>query len=685
MRLPVEWITELAPVEASAPEIAHALTMAGLEVEATEQTDHGTVLDIKVTPNRGDCLSVIGVARELAAVYGVALRLPAGIRSSEDEPPDAAAFTAVEIEDPALCPRYAARIVEGIQHGPSPEWMQERLLAAGMRPISAIVDITNYVMLEMGQPLHAFDYHTLRERRIVVRRARQGETLTTLDGVARDLTPEALVIADAERPVALAGVMGGADTEITENTTVMLLESAQFDWRSIRRTSKRLGLTTEASYRFERIVDPAGVVVAADRVCALLEQLGIGSPVAGVVDEYPAPPQTRCLSLRPVRVSRLLGYDVSAEEVTGSLSRLGFGVKDSNGGTLSVTVPTWRPDIQREVDLVEEVGRVLGYDRIPEGLPVGATTQGADSEIAGLAEVLRDRLVGAGLQEVVTHSLMAVSPFDDPATAHERIAIRSALSEELSGLRRSLVPGLLDVLDRNARRGQAPLAFFEIGRIFVARGEAHHDETLAVGGAVSGPISPRSWHASGPAPVPFFVVRGLVDAVLGASRCAYRVVRSSDARLHPGRQAAVIVEGRSVGVVGELHPELAERLHVRDRIGIFELNCGELLRVWSSGRAFVGLSPYPAVMRDIAPRVPSSVPYADVLQIVRDAGGPILEDASLVDVFMGQPLPEGVRSLTLSLTLRASDRTLTDAEAERTLEAIRTSLKQNCGAEFPGT
>ncbi|MBM3495263.1 MAG: phenylalanine--tRNA ligase subunit beta, partial [Armatimonadetes bacterium] len=595
-------------------------------------------------------------------------------------------------------------------------------------------------------------------------------------------------------------------TEITSSTSVMLLESAHFGWRSIRRTSRRLNLVTEASYRFERVVDPDGVVAAADRVCELLAELGMGRPVPGVVDVYPLPPSPRTISVRPERVGRLLGYEVSADEVADALTRLGFSVTGIAGipsprvrerhserceesacagiagiasprvrerhserceesacagiagiasprvrgegqapsipsprvrgegqGEGLVTVPNRRPDILRETDLVEEVGRVVGYDRIPERLPAGPTSQGRDTDLAALADAIRDRLVGAGLQEVVGHSLGAPSPFDDPASDHQRIPIRSALSDELSGLRRTLLPSLLDALDRNARRGQGPLAFFEVGAVFAAsrsadvphipsprvrgegqapgipsprvrgegqapsipsprvRGEGQgegrrvqHEERMALGGVVCGPLTPRSRFAGTRPETPMSVAQGLVEMLLASLGLETDFAPSLDARLHPGRQASVAVNGQTIGLFGELHPDLALHLRVRERIGVFELDCAGLQAACRARRPFVPLTPYPAVMRDLAPRVPTSVPFARVRSAVLAAGAPILDELALVDVYSGDRLPEGVRSLTLSLTFRAPDRTLTDADAEPALEAIRSRLRDECGATFVG-
>lgn len=693
MRLPVEWITAYAPLDLGPEAIASRLTMAGLEVEATEETDAGVVLDIKVTPNRGDCLSVLGVARELAAAGGTPYLGAPQCPSSEDEPPDAALHTGVTIEDPDLCPRYAARIVENLRLGESPAWMQRRLVAAGMRPISNIVDITNYVMLETGQPLHAFDYETLRERRIVVRRARPDELLVSLDGVTRPLGTEMLVIADAERPVAIAGVMGGADTEITQATRTLLLESAHFDWKSIRRTARILGLGTEASYRFERGVDPDGVVYAADLACRLISETGSGTPVPGVVDEYPRRPAPVRLRLRQSRCSELMGYVPTEDEIAGSLMALGFSVAGETGGVFEVGVPSWRRDVTREVDLVEEVARIVGYERIPERLPSGATTQGGDAPGGALRNSIREFLVGAGLQEVKCHTLVAPSGLDQPEPSlgygdGARIHIRSALSAELSGLRRSLLPGVCDALRRNARHGLGPLAFFEIGAVFSSTGPATHVEREAVAGAMCGPMSERSWLGATRGAEAFFVGSGVVRALLTSlhADAACEVAGGDwepDARLHPQRQTRIVSGGRTLGILGELHPAQQAELRLRDRCVVFELDLAALASAsHADGGSFVPFSRYPAVTRDLAPRVSRGVPYEAVRGIVRRAAGDILERLALTDVFEGPPLAEGLKSFTVSLTFRSADRTLSEADVEAALTQARDRLRSEVGATF---
>jgi phenylalanyl-tRNA synthetase beta chain len=692
MRLPIEWIKEHVQVEATAEELADRLTMAGLEVEEKAESAIGPVLDIKVTPNRGDCLSVKGVAWELRAAYGVATeddrRAPAdetlGARDSELE-----VMTSVAIEAPDLCPRYAARIVRTLKIGPSPQWMQDRITAAGMRPINNIVDITNYVMLETGQPLHAFDFDRLGEGRIVVRRAAVGETLTTLDGQERALTPNMLVIADATKPVALAGVMGGGESEVSEQTKTMLLESAHFDPLAVRRTAKALDMRTEASYRFERFVDPAGVAGAANRACELIKELGAGEPVEGIVDVVASPIEARKLSLRIARVSEMLGYEVEPDEVEDTLTRLGFEVNQTFytplSSALELVVPSWRPDIVREIDLVEEVGRVLGYERIPEKLPTGKTLQGGDSPEWQFAEQLRSVLAGAGLQEVVSHSLMAESALEDGRTAAHRVGIRSALSAELSGLRRSLLPGLVDILERNARRAQAPLAFFEVGRVFHRENDSYREAT-SVAAVLAGPITSLSWQKEArTAAADFHSARGLVEAIAEALHIrGVSFTTSTDPRLHSGRSADVLLDGAVIGHVGELHPRLIEGLTTRHRLLVFELHVGPLMAAQKRGATFRALTPYPAVVRDVAPRVAMETTYRDLERSIESLQLPIVEKVALTDLFAGAPLPDGTKSLTLSLTFRATDRTLTDEEVNDALDRVRTGLERDCDAHFAG-
>jgi phenylalanyl-tRNA synthetase beta chain len=716
MRVPLQWLKQYVDIDATAEVVGTRLTMGGLEVEGIETTDFPLVpvLDVYVTPNRGDCLSLLGIAREVAALYDRPLRLPAIPTATSQG--DA---TLVTIVDADLCPRYAARIVRNVKIGPSPEWMQARLLSSGMRPINNVVDVTNYVMLELGQPLHAFDLDRLENGRIVVRRALPGETVTTLDGVERELTPEILVIADAVKPVAVAGLMGGASSEVSDTTTNILIESAHFNPLSVRRASRSLALRTEASYRFERVVDPSGVRRAADRACQLLAEMGAGEVVDSIVDVYPAPIAPRTIVLRPRRTADLLGMDINGAIATDCLRRLEFTVEPHGDDALLVTVPTFRPDITLEEDLIEEVGRIYGYENIPETLPVGANSTGGDSQEGRLISRIKSLLASCGLQEVVTHSLTAPSFFAAPDDVARRVPVRNALSSEVSGLRRSLIPTLLDAAQHNAAHGQQGMALFEVGRVW------QQEETLegiepreyvAVAGLMVGPLLPGDWRQSGKSPVADYgFARGVVERLLAGlciSNAAFlppaalsatpatddedsnaastvgaagRVGAELIPQFHPGRTAFIrlTADYPADGVVGELHPGLATELALRDRIYLFEIGLEALKGAMpATDPRFRPLAKYPAVTRDFAPRVPVEMPYATIETAINSLALPLLEEFRLTDVFTGPPLPEGAKSLTLTFTFRSSAGTLKESEVSEALQSIRAVLEALCGATF---
>lgn len=665
--------------------------MAGLEVEETEQSELGSVLNIKVTPNRGDCLSVIGVARELAAAECLELRL-------SSPPPQPSPLTGeganesnlVQIEAAELCPRYVGRVLEGVRIQPSPEWMQKRLLASGMRPINNVVDVTNYVMLESGQPLHAFNLNRLSEERIIVRLAQPGEKMTALDGTECALSETMLVIADAEKPVAIAGVMGGAYTEVTESTVRILLESAHFDPVSVRRTANRLALRTEASYRFERVVSREGVGAAADRACELLLKTGAAQKVTRTADVYPNPASKRSISVRMSRTGALLGYEVNKGAAETALRSLGF-IIEAGEEVLNCTVPHWRSDVTRDVDIVEEIGRVLGYQRIPDRLPGGAATPGRRSDLQRITAEIRNILTGCGLQEVVCHTLQAPSIMDIEFWGGGRLPVRNALSSELSQLRISLAPGLTAAAQRNARRGESPLAFFEIGRVFRMEGESIA-EKVHIGGLVAGPIN-RDWWQRANSDAGFYEIKGIVELLLerlGLKDIEWASFNKGEALrycLHPGRSSEIRSTNDRLGWVGETPLDLIEEIGgIRHRIGLFELELEMIQSATESqvaAKTFIPPSPYPAVTRDLAPRVPIDRPYSDLEAAVRQAGVTFLEGCEPREVFTGDPLKPGIKSVTLSLTFRHPARTLTDDEVQAAVTRIREALEQRCGAIFP--
>ena len=685
MKLPVEWLREYVQTPLADEDLADKLTMAGLEVEETTASDDGPVFHTKVTPNRGDWLSVTGVAREAAAALNLPLVNPPA--PLPDEKDDVQRWAGVRVTHPNLCPRYAGKVVRNVTLGPSPDWMRKRLLAAGMRPINVIVDITNYVMLELGQPLHAFDYDTLPGGKIVVRPANEGERLKTLDGVEHTLTSEMLLICDADRPIALAGVMGGADTEVTEKTRHIFLESAHFDPGSIRRTAKALGLTTEASYRFERFVDPELVPLALESACELLADLAGGEVVLGRLDLYPHPRVARKIALRPVRVNALLGTTLTEATVAHSLRRLGLSV-DVTGEPLQVTVPTFRPDLTHEIDLAEEVGRMIGYDTLPETLPATGGVGGGDAPQGQFACTLRTLLTGLGLQEALTHSLAAPSAFDDPVQASHRVKIRLALSAELSGLRQALVPNLLDALAHNLRRGQPDVQLFEVGKVFsLGAAQSDYAETRHVAAVVTGAASPRAWDSPSPPPTDFFTAKGLIEA-LGVALHLPPVTFAAEQRpqMHPGRSAAVIVAGKTVGYVAEVDPD-AVKSHLDvpqtvGRVAVFELDADALLALTSDVRRYRPLPRFPAVSRDINVVVDAATPYALLQDTARSAADPaLIESVTLQSLYTGQPIPPGKKAVALRLTFRADSRTLTDADVDTQMAVVNRLLLERTHAE----
>ncbi len=673
MRLPIEWLQQYVHINVAPEVLAERLTMAGLEVEAVEQDAMGAVLDVTVTPNRGDCLSIVGIAREVAAAWALDCAFPAPPSSQGDA---VSHRCSVQVEAPDACPRYAARIIDGLQIGPSPDWMQRRLEAAGMRPINNVVDVTNYVMLELGQPLHAFDLRTLPEGRIVVRRARPSETLRTLDGIDRVLDTDMLMICDASRPVAVAGVMGGESTEVSSDTRSILLESASFHRGSVRATSRKLGLATEASYRFERQVDAAGVVRALDRACELLAQIGAGTPAPGVVDvdnrgEAAIP---RELTLNPDFCRMLLGMEIEPEQMAESLRRLQFDA-ELRDGLVWCQVPSWRSDVTMEHDLVEEVGRVTGYEHIPERLPSGVTCPGRDSDRALAVQRIRDICLRQGMTECHTDTLRAPGILDAPNTAP--ITIRSVHSADLSTLRTSLLPCLGDVVRHNLSRRQGELRLFEVGTVY--RGTpSGPEQPLQLAMMITGQHQPRNWDDQPPA-ADFYTIKAVVESLfVSVGLDGLKWNRADDPRFHPGRSAVVsLPNGPLLGVVGELHPEVMARLDIKRRTLLAaEFDADALLNLCGEAGAFRRLSRYPAVLRDVSLLCPDAVTYGTVRDYADRLLGHLLESLTVIDVYRGERLEAGHYSLTLSMVFRAPDRTLTDTEIDTAIQAYIAALNE---------
>lgn len=633
------------------------------------------VLELDLTPNRADCLSVVGVAYELSAVLNRPLRFPDWTEGGVGEGPSP---VRVSLET-SLCGRYAAQVVRGVRFRPSPLWMQMRLLAAGIRPINAVVDATNYVMLELGQPLHAFDLDEVRNGHIRVRLGREGERLVTLDGVERSLDGSMVVIADEERAIGLAGVMGGENSEITEKTSRIVLESAWFDPGSVRRTAKKLGLRSEAAIRFEKGVDPSVIPAALARAARFIVEHAGGELEGSPVDVGPLRGESRTILVRPAKVNEWLGMAVPEEEMKQILKRLGFGVERRSGEVWEVGVPSRRRDISREIDLAEEIARIYGYDRIPATMPKGPTTAARRTVHQRIRREARSLLAGLGLAEVWTYALQSPDAVEKVGRMPEEpdpVALLHPMSEERSVLRTSLLPGLLDVLAYNARRDREDAAIFEIGRVFRSKERPlRHlpEEREQIGMALMGRFG---WRSLGSPAVraDFFAAKGVVETLLRRLGVIHRFVPDRRAGLHPGRTARVWAEKGPIGWVGALHPDVEERWGLSGVL-YAELDIGAMVENLSSGLTYRPLPRFPGVWRDVALLVPLDRPAGEVEEAIRSRGGPWLQEIRLFDVYEGPQIPPGRRSLAFSLLYRAEDRTLTDGEVNeavsRMLEALR--------------
>ncbi len=690
MKILISWLRDFVDVPGTPEEIARTMSVRGFAVESVDAYGDGdAVLDFEITANRPDAMSVIGIAREVATAYGLQVRRPAARgreASTKSEPGDLrlSSLKAVDrgdidvvIDNPDLCPRYVGAAAD-VTVGPSPAWMQSRLQAAGVRLISNIVDVTNYVMLELGQPMHAFDLAKLRGSQIRVRTAREGETLKTLDGQERALTTDMLMIADAEQAVAIGGVMGGLDSEVTDGTTTIVLEAAYFNSLSVRRTSKKLGLKTEASMRFERGADPRLPVTAAERACALLEMIGAGTARGTVIDRYPARLEPHTLRLRKRKIKGLLGADVPDADAKRILESLGFALREAPDGW-DVTVPTRRVDCQREVDLIEEVARHYGFDRLPTTFPeLTAPAPPIDPRITR-ARHLRGVLTANGFYEAVTFGFISERAASAFAAADDIVPVANPLSETFAVLRPSPLPGLLDAVAHNRRREQRDVRVFEIGNRFSrTRGES---PVLACAWTGTGAV--EHW-SGGAREVDFFDVKGIAERVCQALRAdGLRAEPHGETWLVPGRSAALVDGDRRVGVVGQLAPIVADAhgLPAHDAVYVAEIDLDAVAQVAQRGEIRVEPLPrYPSVTRDVALLVDDTLPAETLRATIRSAGPATLVRVREFDRYEGKGVPEGKISLALRLTFRSAERTLTDAEVQSAMDAIVGSLKSTHGA-----
>ncbi len=647
------------------------------------------VLELEITPNRPDCLGVYGVAREAHAATGAPLAPPPWADDPGSPEPLDPGVAAVVVEDPDLCPRFTARVFEGVRLGPSPLWLKARLLAVGQRPINNVVDITNYTMLLTGQPLHAFDLDRVAGGTLTVRRARAGETLTTLDGIERTLDPDVVLIEDADGPTSLGGVMGGQRSEVEPDTTRVLLEVATWNGPNLNRTMAKLNLRSEAGARLEKSLAPEQALEAQAVATRLMLDLTGGTLVPGTIDVGGPGPPPRTIRLRDARVARLLGAPVSREESRRVLEALGFGVADAEGG-LDVAVPSFRRnDVTREVDVIEEVARLSALDALPATLPENRTLAAARLTPAQRGRRrAEDALVGLGLSEIAGWSFTDAATLEKlrlGATAH--VALLNPMSEAQAIQRPTIVGSLLDVAAHNVARGTTALALFESAAVYRVGGEdGLADEHHALAALLHGPVTPGDWRAGAAIAADFFAIKGVLEHVLATLRVEAAFTPAQDAWpfLHPGRSAAVAIDGTRAGFVGEVHPAVSSAWDLPQTAAIFAVDLGRLLAAAPSVTTYSDLTTFPALRLDLAVVLDEAVPAARVLAVVRGAGGNRLADASVFDVYAGEQLAPGKRSLALHLEFRAADATLTDADVAPAREKIVRTLAAELGGELRG-
>ena len=667
MLVSVKWLAEICDLTGiETADLAAALTARGLTVDASTDSQDGPVLDVDVPANRPDCLGHLGMARELSAAFRRPLLPRRGAPADAGEPVES--LVRLAIEAPDLCPCYTARVIRGVRVGPSPAWVVARLEASGVRSINNVVDASNLVLLETGHPIHTFDLARLSGGEIRVRRALAGERLVTLDGVERALEPGMLVIADAARPVALAGVMGGADSEIGAATRDVLVEAAYFSPLSVRKTARRLGLLTDASQRFERGADPQGTLPAQELAALLLAELAGGIPAPGVLDARPMPFAPADLALRPARVRRLLGFDPGRDVIAESLAALGLAPRDADDGTIVVRPPSWRVDLEREEDLVEEVARHLGYDRIPESASA-AITATSPSPRQAAEERCRTLLAHLGFHEAFNYAMIAEgddAPFVPPSSA-PALSISNPIAETLRKLRRSLLPGLLKAADLNLRRGATDVRLFETGSVFLRRAtERFPEEPSRVAFAWAGASAPRHFGERA-VEVDFPAAAGVLESVIAALRPGLAVERGPAglSGLHPGRSAAWISpDGEDFAWCGEAHPDLARALDLSSRVYLGEVDLTCLLRHAAAPRRLAALPRVPAVTRDLSLVLASGMAWRRLLAVLAAVPSPAPVRFEALDRYQGEPLAPGEVSVTVRVILQPTEKTLTDVETE---------------------
>jgi len=677
MKIPFSWLKDYVNVGTMKPEdVADRLTIAGLEVVLIEKIEGDSIFDIEVTPNRADCLNILGIAREVSASLGKKLKCPKtkSIKGRLREKPS------IEIKDNKLCPRYTGRIIRNVKVGESPKWLVDKLKAMDLRTVNNVVDITNYCLFESGQPTHAFDYDKLLGK-IVVRRARKGETITTIDGKKRSLDPDMLLIADEERPIALGGVMGSKDTEVTKDTKNILFESAYFNPVSIRKTSRRLGLISESSYRFERSVDLGKVAAASDRACSLIREL-CGGEIGPLADVGEKDPKEVKIYLRLQMLKKILGLNISASVVKKILSSLQLKVEASGKETLVVSVPSFRQDLKSEVDLIEEVVRIYGYDKLPSTMPTIVGHPKRIEPSREISSIVRDTLISLGVDEIITYSL--ISKEDLVSLSKDigddgLIVIKNPLSIEQEIMRPTSVPGILHAVSWNLNRGTKDLKIFELGKVYRKDGKALREEdNLSIAF-----VEDRSYGLQGAKEAVFFNLKGALEILferLGITNSTFREGETPSFLTRVG--ASIKVSKERIGFLGKLKGECLDRFGIKTDVILCELSLKKLFSYAKLEKRFQEMPKFPSAKRDMSLVVKSEVSHEMIVSTVKEVGGDLVAEVELFDEYFGAQIPKDERGLSYSIEYRAEDRTLTDEEVSRLHIRVCDALAQKLGAKI---
>jgi phenylalanyl-tRNA synthetase beta chain len=681
MKASLNWLKEFVDFSLSPHEVSHLLTMAGLEVEEVKSIEGDSLFEISVTPNRADCLSIRGIAREISVGLGLPMKSMAVKLDGEGEGPR------IDVQDVGLCPRYASRIIKGVQPEPSPAWLSTRLESHGIRSTNNVVDITNYVMIETGQPLHAFDLNRLAGRRIEVRTAGSAGEFESLDNKIRSLNREALLIWDAEKPVAIAGVMGGVNSEVTSSTTDVLLESACFDPVSVRRTAKALNLSTESSYRFERGTDIIGLKDALDRTAGLIKEIA-GGRVSGVTDLYEARHIPIDISVHPEKIRSLLGVTVKESVVLKILEGLGCAVR-REGGLIFVTPPSFRQDIRRDVDVIEEIARIYGYDKIPATLPAIQMQPVRDTQERIVVNSVKEIMVRSGFSEAINLSFMNPSVLDAmeiPTDDRRRnaVIVQNPLKKDMSALRTTLLPALLENIRLNRNRGERSMRLFETARVFFSSGQKLPEEVVQLAAVISSDSDESLWHKRYDM---FYDMKGALENIqvgLRTEKYTFSVEKPPpEPYLHPGKSCGVALRGERIGSLGAIHPRIAGALDLPENIIILEISdLNELTHSLPGEIKYKPLPRYPYVERDIALVVSRDVTVDQAKEAILSVRSDIIESVSLFDIYLGKSVGANRKSLAFAIRYRDRNKTLTDSEVEEVHSKIIAELERSLDARL---